>query len=381
MSQKLSITLNDACEFIVDCLHHTAPLQDQGFPSIRTPNVGKGRLKLDGVNLVSEETYLKWTQRATPVPGDLILAREAPAGNVAIIKEGERVCLGQRTVHLRPNKHIVDPDFLCYFLLAPQQQGKLLANETGATAKHVNMIDIRKLELSGIPVLERQHAIGSMLAAYDDLIEINRRRVALLEESARLLYSEWFVRMRFPGHEHTRIIDGVPSGWSKMTLAEVLILQRGFDLPAHDRNEGEIPIYGASGVNGQHNVAKVVGPGVVTGRAGSLGVVHFVPGDFWPLNTSLWVKEFRRATPLFAMHLLRAMRLERYGQGATMPMLDRKVVHKVEVLTPPSSLMSIFESFASDVQRQIQTLELQATKLCAARDLLLPRLMSGELVA
>ena len=94
MSLVQTLTLNEACEFIVDCLHNTAPIQDDGYPSIRTPNIGKGRLLLDGVNRVSEETYQIWTQRAIPEIGDLILAREAPAGNVAVVKEGEKVCLG-----------------------------------------------------------------------------------------------------------------------------------------------------------------------------------------------------------------------------------------------------------------------------------------------
>jgi type I restriction enzyme, S subunit len=202
MTAVTAPTLDDVCEFIVDCLHKTAPTQDTGFPLIRTPNIGKGSLILDDVYRVSDETYDIWTQRAVPEAGDLILAREAPAGNVAVIKNGQRVCLGQRTVHLRPNPEKVDSDFLCYFLLVPSQQGMLLAGETGATAKHVNMKDIRKLKLEGLPSLRAQRRAGAILSAFDDLIENNRRRMTLLEEAARQLYSEWFVRLRFPGHEH-----------------------------------------------------------------------------------------------------------------------------------------------------------------------------------
>src|SRR5690606_23531741 len=114
---------------------------------------------------------------------DLILAREAPAGNVAVVKEGELVCLGQRTVHLRPDRTKVDPDFLCYLLLTPLYQGRLLAAETGATAKHVNMRDIRRLRLDALPPLDDQRRTGQVVAAYDNLIENNRRRIALLEQS------------------------------------------------------------------------------------------------------------------------------------------------------------------------------------------------------
>ena len=216
-----SRTLDDVCEFIVDCLHATAPTQDDGYPLIRTPNIGKGRLLLDGVYRVSEDTYDSRTRRAVPQPDDLILAREAPAGNVAVIKDGQHVCLGQRTVHLRPDQSQVDPDFLCYFLLTPRQQGLLLAGETGATSTHVNMKDIRRLTLETLPSLEVQRRVGQILAAYDNLIENNRHRIRLLERAARLLYKEWFVHLRFPGYEQATITDGLPEEWTRKPLSRL----------------------------------------------------------------------------------------------------------------------------------------------------------------
>ena len=204
------LTLDQVCHFIVDCLHKTAPTQEKGFPLIRTPNIGRGRFNLENVQRISKETYEIWTSRATPQKNDLILAREAPAGNVAIIKSDEPHCLGQRTVHLRPNLKVVNPDFLVYFLLAPKQQALLLKNQVGVHVGHVNMRDIRRLPVNNLPSMDAQQKIASILSGYDDLIENNNRRITLLEESARLLYREWFVRLHFPGHENTRVIDGVP---------------------------------------------------------------------------------------------------------------------------------------------------------------------------
>lgn len=221
--------------------------------------------------------------------------------------------------------------------------------------------------------------VVNILSNYDNLIENNRRRMALLEESARVLYREWFVRLRFPGYEHTHIVDGVPQGWDRLSFEGALVLQRGFDLPAQARQDGLIPIYGSTGINGYHDKAKVDGPGVVTGRSGTLGEVHYVSEDFWPLNTALWVKEFRRVTPLFALFLMSEMDLKQYNGGVSVPTLDRKIVHKVEVLIPPKSLLTAFDEFASDAFSQIKNLTLQNQKLRAARDLLLPRLMSGEI--
>jgi type I restriction enzyme S subunit len=117
--------------------------------------------------------------------------------------------------------------------------------------------------------LKVQNKIADILASYDDLIENNRRRMELLEEAARQLYREWFVRLRFPGREHTRIINGVPDGWERTAFENALVLQRGFDLPIQSREDGDVPVYGSTGINGFHNKAKVQGPGVVTGRSGS----------------------------------------------------------------------------------------------------------------
>lgn len=116
------VILNDICELIVDCPHTTAVDEGHGYPLVRTPNIGKGRLVYNGMHRVSEEVYNKRNFRAVPQEDDLIFAREATAGNVALIQKGEKVCLGQRTVLLRPNKALVNPTFLTYFLLAPKQQ-------------------------------------------------------------------------------------------------------------------------------------------------------------------------------------------------------------------------------------------------------------------
>ncbi len=110
-----------------------------------------------------------------------------------------------------------------------------------------------------------------------------------------------------------------------------------------------------------------------------MGEVHYIPRDFWPLNTALWVKEFKRVTPLFAMFLMREMDLRQYNGGVSVPTLDRKTVHKAEVLIPSKRLVISFEEFASPLFHQIGTLTAQTEKLRAARDLLLPRLMSGEI--
>lgn len=215
----MSVQLNEICELIVDCPHSTATDEGAGYPLIRTPNIGPGYFNLEGVHRVSKAAYDKRNLRAIPRPNDLILAREAPAGNVAIIPDGAEFCLGQRTVLIRPDASKVYPLFLNYYLNAPEQRHKLLRNANGATVSHVNMPIIRNLSVD-LPSVEAQKRIASILGAYDALIENNRKQIKLLEEAAQRLYKEWFIDLRFPGHE-TATIDPqteLPEGWSRSAL-------------------------------------------------------------------------------------------------------------------------------------------------------------------
>ena len=266
-----------------------------------------------------------------------------------------------------------DPRYVYYFIHTMGFERYDVGNSNPTLNRnHIHGLDIL------IPPLRTQKTIVEVLSAYDDLIENNRRRIQLLEQTARLLYKEWFVHLRFPGHEHTQISDGVPEGWEKKPLGESLTLQRGFDLPVSKRKEGHFPIYASTGINGYHAEAKVRGPGVVTGRSGSLGTVMYVSGDFWPLNTTLWVKEFKLVGPHFANHLLANMQLEQYNGGAAVPTLNRNDVHRVEVLSPPSMLLRMFEDQSHDIVKQVDALTSMNLKLAKARDLLLPKLMNGE---
>lgn len=235
------LRLIDICELIVDCEHKTAPTQEDGYPSIRTPNIGRGRLILEGVNRVSEDTYHAWTQREVPMPGDLILAREAPIGNVAIIPSGLKVCLGQRTVLIRANRRLVSPRYLTYLLLGDEIQGRLQSVSNGATVHHLNVKDIRDLEMPVMPNVTVQERIASILSAYDDLIENNTRRIKILEEMSQRLYQEWFVNFRFPGHEKVAMVESelgpIPEGWGRRSVAELLESSLGGDWGSDSLND------------------------------------------------------------------------------------------------------------------------------------------------
>jgi len=354
---------------------------EEGIPVIRGGNLPNAREFLDEDFVFVREEKADALLANTAYPGDVVFTQRGTLGQVGVIpleSAFPRYVVSQSQMKLTVARAKADPRYVYYFFRLPETVQKIKNHGLTSGVPHINLGILKAFEIP-LPPLQVQKAIVSTISTYDDLIENNRRRMALLEESARLLYREWFVRLRFPGYEHTPIVDGVPQGWERVPLEAALVLQRGFDLPTQDRQEGDVPIYGSTGILGYHDNAKAVAPGVVTGRSGTLGEVQYVAEDYWPLNTALWVKEFKRVTPLFALFLLREMDLKQFNGGASVPTLDRKSVHRVEILIPSAQLLRSFDDFATGVFEQIKNLHSQNQKLRAARDLLLPRLMSGEL--
>jgi len=124
-------------------------------------------------------------------------------------------------------------------------------------------------------------------------------------------------------------------GYTEVPLIDIATLKRGYDLPVQNRVAGNVPIFAANGQNGTHNQVKKLGPGVVTGRSGTIGKVHYVNGEYWPLNTSLYVTDFHGNHPRWVFYMLQAFRLERYVEGAGVPTLNRNLVHGEKIPLPP----------------------------------------------
>lgn len=396
--------ISELCLLAVDCVNKTAPRveYETPFKMIRTTNVKSGYVSLDDVGYVSEEVFEKWTRRSKPQYGDVILTREAPVGEVGrFTSEDENVFLGQRLFHYRANPEVLDWNFLAYVLQSHEVQGRLRAMGFGATVEHIKVGDAENL-LVPCPDLRVQKHIGSMLAAYDDLIENNRRRMTLLEQSARLLYREWFVRLRFPGYEHTTIVDGIPSGWKLRSLGELTsFLKRGV-VPTYDDDAigrvinqkcirgGQINMALARGQSKEVKQDRLLQRGDVlvnsTGE-GTLGRVAQLKVAQTNCTVDTHVTIVRPNAEM-ALHYfgLAVMewepRFSTMGKGVTnQTELSPAAIGETPIMLPSKSLLDQFELFAEPIYQQVANLTQQNQKLRTARDLLLPKLMSGELIA
>ena len=400
------MTLNDICELIVDCPHSTAKDEGAGYPLIRTPNIGRGRLLLDDVHRVSEEVYDKRNARAVPQDDDLILAREAPAGNVAIIKNGEKVCLGQRTVLIRPDKSKVYPDFLVYYILAPQQQYELLGTANGATVAHVNIPVIKSLPVE-LPSLEAQKKAADIMKTYDDLIETNQNQIRLLEEAAQRLYKEWFIDLHFPGCEEVEIIDGVPEGWKMIPLGNALQVVRGRSYSSKELSDKEgvlmvnlsnIRPYGGYNrdqeklytgkVNDNQYVEAhdlLMGVTDMTQERRTVGRVAIVPNLHAKAMISMDLIKLVpvEGSPLFYYALLNyggySEVISRFANGTNVLHLRPDVLDIVDAVIPDVRLQNRFVEFFKSIQNRLDVLQDEMIIAAEARDRLLPKLMSGEI--
>jgi len=290
-----------------------------------------------------------------------------------------------------------DVRFVEYLFRAMRE--RVQSRAYGSVQENINLEVLRDLAFP-IPPFQLQVEIANCLALFDDRIALLRETNATLEAIAQALFKSWFVDFDpvhakqqgvapagmdeataalFPDSFEESPLGLVPQGWQIKTLQDLLVLQRGFDLPAQDRVHGAYPIIAASGPSGCHEEAMAKGPGVVTGRSGVLGRVFLELGDYWPLNTTLWVKEFRAATPCYAYEMLRLLDFKSYNAGSAVPTLNRNHIHGLPYVIPSRAAVEAYEAIAVQLHQRVRTNEQQAQTLATLRDTLLPRLISGQL--
>jgi type I restriction enzyme S subunit len=269
-----------------------------------------------------------------------------------------------RFLRIDPNK--AHPAFIFWLLQNMYQRRELLRFHTQHTGvarfQFTTFADNWPLTL---PSMADQCRIANFLSAYDDLIANNTRRLAILEDMARRLFEEWF----------NKPILGRPEGWTVEPLRNILKLHYGKALKADTRIDGVVPVYGSSGAVGFHNAALVSGPGIILGRKGNVGSVFYSHCDFYPIDTVFYVDT---DWPLhFIYHVLRQQTFT--NSDSAVPGLNRELALSKEVVLPPRDLIDRFDAWEGSMVEQAQSLRDANVNLRVTRDLLLPKLISGEI--
>ena len=393
MSKWQQVKLNDCCASISDGDHQAPPKSESGIPFVTISNIDcYNSLDFSNVMYVPQMYYDKLDNKRKAQKGDIIYSVVGSFGIPVLIKNNTPFVFQRHIAILKPGDDL-DSRFLYYTMLNKDFYHKADAVAIGAAQRTISLTALRNLEIS-LPPIEVQRKIADVLSAYDDLIENNRRQIKLLEEAAQRLYKEWFIDLRFPGHESTPIINGIPDGWEKKPISAIAEYLNGFAFKPSDWQKEGKPIIKIKEMNQgilddtpRNNGANI--PSKYLIRSGdilfswsaTLSVMIWNQEDGW-LNQHLFkvtpVKGFSKEFVLQAI----ANTLNEFQNlttGATMKHIQRGKLDEVFVNVPPYAIMNVFSSCAETIRNKILLLSKQIQDAKETRDRLLPKLMTVEL--
>ena len=390
--------IGELIEALIDYRGKTPPKSDSGVPLI-TAKVIKGGVILDEPReYIAEEIYDSWMRRGLPMSGDILITTEAPLGEVAQVGHNARIALAQRVILLRPDSALVDPQFLFHYLRSPEARVRLLRRASGTTVSGIRQPELCAVE---VPLLARsaQEVVGRILDDLDALTENNRQRIEALEEMARTIYREWFVRFRYSGHESATLVDSslgpIPEGWRLGIIAEIVDLVKTTVDPS-----GVNPLTPAVGL--EHIPRRQLtldswGSAMDVGsRKGVFSKGDLLFGKIRPYFHKVSVAPLAGVCSTDAL-VIRPFE-EYWGQavqaifsddfvanatqtsnGTKMPRADWKVISTFPIAIPPRELSLHFTDLMRDSLGLAEKLMFQSRELAAARDLLLPKLVTGQI--
>ena len=377
---------------------HNSDYADEGTPIIMPKDMVDGHIRHTGLIRVPEE-HVARLQRHQVCAGNLMVARKGDVRKCVYITENENGWLtGSDCLKVALNENVCFPKYIYYQLRSPYIGRWLEQISIGATMPSINTGLLSGIEMY-LPSLEIQRRIADILSAYDDLIENNRKQIKLLEEAAQRLYKEWFVDLRFPGHEHTKIVDGVPEGWEKTTVSNISsILRRGISPKYND--QAELMVINQKCIrqtvvtfdearrqeklfpeemNLQDSDTVICSTG-----AGTLGRVGQIFGNYPQTTFDSHVTLVRAKSGFgkqYLFHFLKCCQsyLMGMGKGSTNQLeLSRRTIQDLEILIPLEEIGQMFESLVQSIHDKISAVNAEIDRLQSARDRLLPKLMSGE---
>jgi type I restriction enzyme S subunit len=399
-----TVPISELYQGLYDGPHATPKPSDAGPVFLGIKNVtDDGHLDLSDIRHIAEEDYSTWTRRVEPKPGDIVFTYEATLNRYAIIPQGFRGCLGRRMALIRTDPEKVDTRFLLYYFFAPAWREVIKKNMmTGATVDRIPLITFPNFPVS-IPPLPIQRRIASILSAYDELIENNQRRIKILETMARALYREWFVHFRFPGYESVPRVASplgeIPQGWEVRKLGDVAEVNRAqinartapeelhyIDISSVSPGQiDSITTYAFADAPGR--ARRIVQHGDVLwscvrpNRRSHAQVMYPEPNTIASTGFAVLTATkvpyaflyFATTTDDFVAYLTNN------ATGAAYPAVTAQTFEKAELIIASTALLRQFGDVTIPMAEKIHTLQCQIQNLRRSRDLLLPRLLSGQI--
>jgi len=376
-------TIGQLAEIIDGDRGKNYPKQDEFYPQGYCLFLNTGNVTKEGFIFEENQFIMKEKDEALRKGklkrGDIVYTTRGTVGNAGYYNSSvpyENVRINSGMVILRSNGEIVDARFLYQILKSEDYRPYFKQYCTGSAQPQLPIKNFSQIYLN-VPDIKTQHRIADILSVYDNLIENNQKQIKLLEEAAQRLYKEWFVDLRFPGHENTKIVDGVPEGWSRGLLKELISVNYGKD---HKKapDDGNIPVYGSGGLMRKCNKSLFSGEAVLIPRKGSLNNIMYVDETFWTVDTMFYATMKQPHTAVFVYFFVKAFDMYSMNIGAAVPSMTAKILDAMDVVIPDKETLEKFDKLTKTYFNKIKTLQGQNERLKIARDLLLAKLMSGE---
>lgn len=395
------VKLGDVCKSIADGDHQAPKKQESGVPFITISNIdSNNRIDFKNCLYVSEEYYDAINDKRKATKDDILYSVVGSFGVPVLIKENIKFAFQRHIAILRPDKAKIFPAFMYYCMLAREFYLQADSVAIGSAQRTITLGALNNMQLA-LPPLPIQQRIASILSAYDDLIENNQKQIKLLEEAAQRLYKEWFVDLRFPGHENVKIVDGVPEGWSRTRLDEVIEFNPKVSL-TKERIKEFVPMSALSNTamildtneityTQSNSGSKFKNDDTIMARItpclenGKIAFVQELKSEEGAVgSTEYIVLRSRLLCPSMVYLLSRMQDFRKYAinnmsgsDGRQRVKVERLMEY--EYLKPTNDLVCEFSSKVTPMFKNIKHLSKLNAILREARDRLLPKLMSGEI--
>lgn len=359
---------------------HQSDYVDTGVPVIMPKDIINGKICDDTIARISSDLSCKLLKYQVEFE-DIIYPRRGDISKCAIVDKSQIGWLcGTGCLKISIDKSLAKSKFIYYELQLPKQIGWIINHAIGATMLNLNTNILQNVPID-LPSINTQNRIAEILSRYDSLIENYQKQINLLEESAQRLYKEWFVDLRFPGHENTKIVDGVPEGWEKICLGELVCFKRGKTITKKEIIEGNIPVVAGGTEPAYYCNKSNTGNRVITISASgaNAGYIRMYFEKIWASDCSFIDCSMTNYFHFIYCYLIaNKIAIDNLQKGAAQPHVYPKDINALALCCPHNDILDSFESKISYSFDLISSLQKQIHRLTEARDRLLPKLMSGK---
>lgn len=385
-----TIRADEFCESVRDGTHDTPKQTETGYKLLTSKHIKNGQITPVDAYYISEEDYKKINARSLVEQWDVIMSMIGTVGEAAVVRNQPNYAIKNVALFKCAGSELKGK-WLAYYLSSPDAQGHMSGNQKGSSQQFLSLKQLRSLQ---IPITDESYMLKvvDILSAYDDLIENNQKQIKLLEEAAQRLYKEWFVDLRFPGHENTKITDGIPEGWKIQTLSQIadVVMGQSPKSEFYNQNGQGLPFHQGVGSYGTRFVVDKIYSTSFTRIAEAGSILFSVRAPVGRLNLTrnrvvigrgLAAINRRLGKQSYLFYLLKEhfFKDDVIGNGAIFASISKDELLAQQFTIPVSNLIEQFNVIVSDMDGRIAELAEQVTLLIEARDRLLPKLMSGEI--